>query len=48
MALVIKKRVSLKAVFVFEGLLDVEFRALGALIHTLVDGRVTEKIQAAH
>lgn len=47
-ALVVEKRVPLKAVFVFEGLLDVELRALGALIYTLADGRVTEEIQAAH
>lgn len=48
MALVVEERVSLKAVFVFEGLLDVELRAFGALIYTLADGCVTEEIQAAH
>lgn len=46
-ALVIEERVPLEAVLVLEGLLDVELRALGALVHALGDRRVAKEIQAA-
>lgn len=48
MALVVEERVPLEAVFVFERLLDVEFRALGALVNALGYRGVTKEIQAAH
>lgn len=42
MALMVEERVSLEAVLILERLLDVKFGTLGALIHALADGRVTE------
>lgn len=47
-ALVVEERVPLEAVFIFERLLDVEFRALGALVNALGYRGVTKEIQAAH
>lgn len=41
----VKKRVPLEAVLVFEGLLHVDLCALRALVHSLVDRRVPEQIQ---
>lgn len=45
-ALVVEERVSLEAILIFERFLNVDFGTFCALIHALVDARVTEQIQA--
>lgn len=45
--LMVEERVSLEAVLVLERLLDVEFRALGALVDALGDRGVAKEIQPA-
>lgn len=47
-ALVVEERVPLETVLVLEGLLDIEFCAFSALVDTLIDGCVTEEVQAPH